>query len=60
MASWSELLSALHAQNDPNWLDKKLQEHAMRSGAHSKKPYSLLYLRILVVFVVRGFSKLGG
>ena len=24
MASWSELLSTLHAQNDPNWLNKKM------------------------------------
>ena len=32
MASWSELLSALHAhaQNDPNWLDNFSQEHSHR------------------------------
>ena len=45
MASWSELLSALHAhaQNDPNWLDKKLQEHLTTISTHRKNATVIFY-----------------
>ena len=45
MASWSERLSALqaHAQNDPNWLDKKLQEHLTAISTHRKNTTVIFY-----------------
>lgn len=45
MASWSELLSELHAraQNDPNWLDKKLQDHLTAISTHRKNATVIFY-----------------
>ena len=43
MASWSELLIALHAQKDPSWLDKKLQEHLTAISEHRKNATVIFY-----------------
>ena len=45
MASWSELLIALQAdaQNDSNWLEKKLQAHLTAISTHRKNATVIFY-----------------